>query len=319
MTRKRMLRSFFVVVVGLLLPATVNGQISDQYVDAEAYTLVETAQLQNTELAYLQAIEQVDVLIAAEPAYPPNYYARGLLTSGLGRYEEALEAYQTAVTLDPSFADAHYNGGVVLTYLLREAEAIDWFVAATVADPTMIDAYYNAGQVYYNLGQYDSALAQWSPARTLAPDDFDVVKKVMQAQIASGLYDEAWVTRGDLFRIWRTSPYPEINTMVDYVFDQFDVDGQWIYAFETFEPSGDLYYVYVFEVTINGQIVRTVALESSAVIREMGSPYVIGIQEETGHYNTGIFFSELPAYGDLRPVIMDVIRQAQLDRPLTAP
>ena len=319
MTQQRNLWPFYFVVLALLLPTAVNGQISDDYVDAEAYTIVENAQLQNTELAYLQAIEQIDLLIATEPGHPPNYYARGLLTSGLGRYQEAVDAYQTAVTLDPDFADAHYNGGVVLTYLMREAEAIDWFVAATVAEPTMIDAYYNAGQVYYNLGQYESALAQWALARAVAPDDFDVVKKVMQAQIASGLFDDAWVTRDDLFRIWRTSPYPEINSMVDYVFDQFDVDGQWIYAFETFEPAGDLYYVYVFEVTHNGDIVRTVALESSAVIREMGSPFVIGIQEETSHYNTGIFFSELPTYQELRPVIIDVIRQAQTDRPLSAP
>jgi tetratricopeptide (TPR) repeat protein len=261
--------------------------------------------------ALTAALADIEALAAAHPEHAPSQYVRGILLSALSRPADALAAYEAALAIRPDFSEALYNAGVVLLNLGREDEALDHFDRASAADPTLLDAWFNAGQLLYNRRDYPGALDRWSHGRSAAPDDFDLAKKVLQAQNALGLWDAARATRDDLLRIWHTSSDPAVRGLTDYVFDQFPVGDEWVYAYETLDPSGDLYNVYLFDCTRNDTIVRSVRLESSAVIREMGHPYILGVQLPDSHTTLPIGFDSLPDYATLRPIVIDVIGRLQ--------
>jgi tetratricopeptide (TPR) repeat protein len=276
-----------------------------------AIQIIEQAEKNPNDRALLaNSLSEIDREIASAPRLAVNHYVRGWLLSHLGRLEEAVRAYDKAVEIDPKFADAYYNAGVVLADLGRTDEALKRWYAATEADPKLVDAYYNAGQLHYNRKEFAKALDRWSKARALAPDDFDVAKKVLQAYNALGDRGAAVKAREAVFQIWRTSSDPGVRRLTEYVFDQFDVGKTHVYAYETFEPKGDLYYVYTFRVAgPKGKLVGSVQLESSAAIRKMGTPYILGVTTGSRHETLSQSFKALPAYDTLRPIVTKIIEE----------
>ena len=116
--------------------------------------------------------------------------------------------------------------------------------------------------------------------------------------------------REAVFQLWRTTGDASVRRLREYVFDQFDVGPTYVYACETFEPKGDLYYVYTFKVAgPDGKLAGSVQLESSAVIREMGTPFVLGVTTGSGHETLKQFFKESPAYDTLRPIVVKVVEE----------
>jgi tetratricopeptide (TPR) repeat protein len=275
-----------------------------------AVQILEEAEKSPRDQALLgKLLTEIDGEIAGAPRFAVNHYVRGWLLSRLGRPEEAVEAYAKAIEIDPTFASAHYNAGVVLAKLGRVEEALKHWYAASEIDPTLVDALYNAGQAHYNRKEFAEALDRWSKAHVLAPDDFDVAKKVLQAENALGDRAAAAKARETVFQIWRTSADPAVRRLTEYVFDQFDVGKAHVYAYETFEPNGDLYYVYTFKVVgPDGKLAGSVQLESSAVIRELGTPYILGVTTGSRHEGHQTF-KVLPAYDTLIPIVTKLVEE----------
>ena len=255
-------------------------------------------------------LARIDGEIQARPGFGLNHYAAGWILSHLGKSEEAVAAYDKAIKADPKIADAAYNAGVILAGLGREAEAARHWEAAIAADPSHIDALYNLGQLRYNGKQFAEALESWSKAHALAPSDFDIAKKVLQATQALGRREAAQQARAAVFAIWKASEDPKVRALTEYVFDQFDVGKLHVYAYETFEPKGELYYVYTFRAAgPDGKVVGTAQLESSTAIRDMGTPYILGVTVGQDHHTLKDTFKELPSYDVLRPLIIKVIEE----------
>src|SRR5262249_25696379 len=148
--------------------------------------------------------------------------------------------------LDPKLADAAYNAGVVLSTLNKEKDAIAHWDKAFAINARHVDAAYNAGQGYYNQKDFKKAAERWKAAEKLAGDDFQIAKKLVQAYVALGDDKQAATARARVFELWKAG---KAGKAKDYVFDQFDVGKHHIYAVEAFDPSGDLAYVYRFDVT----------------------------------------------------------------------
>lgn len=264
---------------------------------------------QNTTLLE-QLLGEVDKEVAANPKLAVNHYVHGWLLSHLGRGAEAVTAYDRAAELEPGFADALYNCGVVLSDLGRSDEALAHWNAAAEADPKHIDAYYNAAQTYYNRHQYKDALERWQKALALDPGDFDVQKKVLQA--FNGLHERAGATkaREALLALWRDSDDPRVKAMTEFCFDQREVGKVHVYAYETLDPKGDLFYPYTFKLAgPDNRIFGSVRLESSAVIREAGTPYILGFSSGATHATTRTAYKTLPSYGALWPDVEKIIRK----------
>jgi tetratricopeptide (TPR) repeat protein len=256
----------------------------------------------------VQSLAEVEALLARNGKDADAHYARGWILSRLDRGEDAVKAYDRAFALDPTLAAAAYNAGVVLSSALhRDKDAVAHFDRAFKADPQLTDAAYNGGQGYYNLKDFRTAAERWQAAAALAPDDFETAKKLVQAYRALGDEANASRWRDRVFALRMTSRDPSVAKLKDYVFDQFEVGKHKVFAAETFDTSGDLAYVYHFDVYDGSQRLGSVNLETSAVIREMGTPYLLGMDKPGVHSQLGQAWKTLPAYKDLKPLVVKAI------------
>jgi len=110
-----------------------------------------------------------------------------------------------------------------------------------------------------------------------------------------------------VFALRMSSRDPNVASLKDYVCDQFEVCKRKVFAAETFDTSGDLAYVYRFDVYDGKQRLGSVNLETSAVIREMGTPYLLGMDKPGVHSELGLGWKTLPAYKDLKPLVVKAI------------
>ncbi|HEU0029731.1 MAG TPA: tetratricopeptide repeat protein [Kofleriaceae bacterium] len=248
-----------------------------------------------------QALAELDALLVKNPKDPDAHYARGWVLSRSGKNEEAVAAYDRAFELDARLADAPYNAGVVLGRIGNMKEAIVRFERALKADPKHVDAAYNAGQSYYDTGDYAKAAAKWTIAMKLAPEDFQTAKKLVQAYVALGKPAEIKKARDRVFTMWKSGKDPELQKLKSYVYDQFAVGKYHVYVYEAFDTSGDLAYVYQFKVTQNDKTLGSVNVETSAVIREQGTPYIVGIDKDGEHVTLAQHaWKKLPDYKSIK-------------------
>jgi tetratricopeptide (TPR) repeat protein len=259
--------------------------------------------------AQQRALARIDAEIAGQPKVALNHYVRGRILSRLGRDPEALGAYEEALRRDATLANAHYNAGAVLARLSRLKEAALRFDRALEMDPSA-DAAYNAGQAYYSLKDFASSLDRFRRAHELAPADFNAAKKLMQAQLALGREADAWKTRSRVLKLWKTSRDPAVRGLREYVLDQFEIGTLHVLAYETLAPAEDLAYVYTFRVLgPDDKAIGSVQLETSAVIREMGFPYLMGVSRGAQHQTPGIGFKTLPKYSEVKAAATKLIAE----------
>lgn len=278
--------------------------------DSEGIAILKVAMSNEKDPAALaKALSELDAVVKAKPKQADAHYARGWVLSRLGKPDLAVAAYDKAFAVDKRLADAAYNAGVVLAGAGKQKDAVVRFDRALAADPKHVDAAYNAGQGYYDLKQFAKAAERWTTAQKLAPDDFNSAKKLVQAYTALGKTAEAAVARDRVFALKKAAKDPGLVKMKSYVFDQFDVGKFHIYVYEAFETSGDLAYVYQFQVTDKDRPIGSVNLETSAAIREQGVPFLLGMDQGDKHTTfSDRAWKTLPAYKDLKPIAIAKIK-----------
>jgi tetratricopeptide (TPR) repeat protein len=252
------------------------------------------------------ALAALDRMVAEKPKDAERHYARGWVLSRLERPADAIAEYDKALALEPRLTEAAYNAGVVLARQKREKDALAYFEKALAINPKLVDAAYNAGQSYYNLKNFARAAERWTTAQAGAPDDVAIAYKLVQAYNALHKDAEAAKARERVFALYKAG---KVDNAKDYIFDQFEVGSHRVFAFESFDTSGDFANVYTFDVVDNDNIVGSVRLETSAVIREHGHPYLLALHKQGGHSQFGTPFKTLPSYKDLKPLVIEVIKQ----------
>ncbi len=260
--------------------------------------------------ALKERLQEIDTELARNSNLALGHYTRGWILSHAGRNEESVAAYDRATALDPKFGDAWYNAGVVLHGMGRDQEALDRWRAALKADPSNADAAYNLGQVSYNRRDFTAALDYWQRARTLVPEDFGAAKKVLQAQNALARWEDAEITRREVFRLHKESKDPKVRALTEYAFDQFDVATVHVFAYETFEPAGEDAVLYTFRATrpdrkIWGQV---------AVVRPGQALVKVGpcrLEVKVGKEKVGndIQLTTLPDYPALKERVRVLVRE----------
>ena len=294
-------------IVGLFFLPVVLGAASSQPSHEAIFEMSESAP--RDAAVQKKALAAIDAEIAKQPKEALGHFVRGKILTRLGRDADSLAAYDEAVRLDAKLANAQYNAGIVLGRLGRKKEAAERFDLALEIEP-LPDAAYNAGQAYYDLKDFETALKRFERAHKLAPGDFDSARKVMQAQMALGREKDAWKTRETVLKIWKKSSDPAVRQRRDYVLEQFEIGGLHVMAAETLAPAEELAYIYTFKVYgAQDKLLGSVQLETSAVIREMGWPYLMGVSKPKSHQATGIGFKSLPRYSEVRETAVKLIRE----------
>ncbi len=218
------------------------------------------------------------------------------------RSAEAIATYKKALAVEETHAGAHQSLGILLTHTAAKDEAVKHLERALELDESLLLARYNVGLQHYLVGRFAKARAHWQAGAKQAPDDFGMHKKLIQAHYALGQYAEASVVRKRLLAIRaKLEKKPK-----EFCFDQFAMGTSRIMAFEQFDTSGDLVYLYVFRVVgADGKITRRVNLETNAVAKELGGGWVLGITENDGSHTTlGPWWKKIPPYPALKEQVI---------------
>jgi tetratricopeptide (TPR) repeat protein len=295
-------------IVFAVMLALVGTTMADEPKTPALVILERAIEREKTPGVLDKALGQLDALIASNPKDADAHYARGWVLSHSGKNEPAVVAYDRAFELDGKLADAAYNAGVVLGKLGNPKEAAVRFERALATNPKHVDAAYNAGQSYYDAKDFAKAAQRWEVAAKLQADDFSIWKKLVQAYVALDKAPQVKKARDKVFALWKTTKDPEIKKLKSYVYDQLDVGKYHVYVYEAFETGGDLAYVYQFKVTLSDKSLGSVNLETSAVIREQGVPYILGVDKGSDHATLGDHvWKKLPDYKTFKALATKVI------------
>ena len=116
-----------------------------------------------------EAIDLMNLSIAASPEQPAYRVNLGRLYQELERYDEAIGCYRKAQELDGENAEARNDMGIALKSLGRLEEAADCYREAIAINPRFAIAHYNLGDALKNLGHFNLAKASFKRAFVIDP------------------------------------------------------------------------------------------------------------------------------------------------------
>lgn len=121
---------------------------------------------------YGVALNELNIALAAEPAYAPAYNILGLVRAELREDKAAEEAFRRAVSLQPQYSEAQNNYGLFLCQRGRVEEALARFESA-LSNPlyaTPEKALANAGACALSKGDLAKSEVYYMRALRRAPD-----------------------------------------------------------------------------------------------------------------------------------------------------
>ena len=118
-------------------------------------------------------------------------------------------------------------------------EALEKYQRMLATDPDNRVALFNAGLAAYLLGRPEQSVAYWTRLKELAPEDWRVRSKLIQAYQALGRGRERDDERAGLLQVRSVTQDEELRRTKKYCRDQFTVGDSQILVFEFFELEGD--------------------------------------------------------------------------------
>jgi len=150
-----------------------------------------------------QALEQLDVLMAAQPRdpYPIIYAAEAYFD--LGEYERAIEHCEKALTIVPGQPRACLRLGWSYHKQDRYDEAESAFRSAVLHFPDYWATEFELGVFYYFRDRMDQAIAAWEKALEFAPNDVTALNNIGAVHYVR----DNWATAREYFqRAFQISP-----------------------------------------------------------------------------------------------------------------
>jgi tetratricopeptide (TPR) repeat protein len=147
---------------------------------------------------FKRAVGHFRAAVAAKETFVEGHYNLGRTLVELGQNEEALGEFERTVQLDSTYALAHLGSGDILAGLGMPERAARSYQKAIRFDPGLRVAYAQLSSVYIGMGEYDKGAEVLLEARTLHPDDAEVVSMAGRVAMlkrdfdgALGLFTEA--------------------------------------------------------------------------------------------------------------------------------
>lgn len=130
-----------------------------------------------------QAWQALETLCSEAIKFYPNiakfHHSLGDAQLNLQRWEEAVVAYQSAIALKDDFSWSYNNLGDALSQLQRWEEAVVAYRKAINLKNDFFWSYYNLGKGLSQLNRWQEAVTAYRQAHTLAPDNLEVAKKMV--------------------------------------------------------------------------------------------------------------------------------------------
>jgi tetratricopeptide (TPR) repeat protein len=135
---------------------------------------------------YLDAIDVLDKVIAAEPRHARSSYLKGYALYQIGSFEEALQYFDQALGIDPNHPDALVYKGLIYSSFGKHGKALALYERALILHPTLIQAWYAMGLTLAILQKYEEALLAYEQVLYLDPRHVDALIGISVARKKRG-------------------------------------------------------------------------------------------------------------------------------------
>ena len=228
-------------------------------------------------------------------------------------------------------AEKAFNTANDLMDKRKPAEALPHYKRVLAILPNNPAVLYNTGMAAFASKDYSAALEMWSQAKKIAPTEWTIRPKLIQAYQALKKFPERDAERAELFALWKKGEPAELKQEFKYCRDQFEVNGKVVLAFEHFELKGNRALRYVFTIlddTGKAEDFR-ISLGSydgtNRVWTELQNPkpkegdrlfHLDGYYKGGGHATFGMYPPPEPSYDQIRETVVKILEGK--DKPVTS-
>ncbi|MCL2720809.1 MAG: hypothetical protein FWD47_05670 [Treponema sp.] len=226
------------------------------------------------------------------------------------KFTEAETMFLRCIELGSTSYRNYFFLGKIYEYRNNLDIAINYYKEALKLNELDFQTNYSLAFIYFFRNDFNNAKKYFEICDALDSQLFWVVNFLIRIKYAQNDLDNVEGLKQRLRAIKQTENDPRITRLTRFVIDEFSHKEYRIIAEESFELSGMLYYHWTFLIYgSNGRLVKTVNLESSAGLRELGTNYIIGTDEYADnrriHRTTTIGFRQLPEYNVMKGFVIE--------------
>nr|WP_281275715.1 tetratricopeptide repeat protein [Leptospira semungkisensis] len=235
-----------------------------------------------------------------------DHYGVSLYLSG--DFKNAKKQFLKCIELDKTSPNAYPFLGNIYLQEKERTKAIESFDKALEINPDNMMALVNLSNIYFIDRDFKKSEKYLEASYKQDPNNFTLVNMLLENKFQLNKTKEADALKTVLIKLKASSTDERIKSAEYFRFDSFSYKEVNVVAQEAFQKTGDLYYYYIFLVyDKEDKLLKSINLESSAVIRELGMKYILGKDTlENGirkHYSSRLGFKDLPDYQDLKKIV----------------
>ncbi len=214
--------------------------------------------------------------------------------------------------LDEEDYYSYYMLGKIKEVFKDYDQAMEYHMKALQYNEKDFHVNYSLANIHFDAGNNELSKYYFEICDGIDPNVYPVVSCLIQINYRNEVYQDVDILKQRLREIQKKTNDERIKSLPWFVIDTFNYEEYKIVVQEAFELSGDLYYHWIFNIYDgSGSFIKRVNLESSAVLRDFGIKYIIGIDQFKNnrriHDTTNISFEELPGYPVMKGFVIKEI------------
>jgi tetratricopeptide (TPR) repeat protein len=228
--------------------------------------------------------------------------------------DESEQAFLRCIELrNDNYKDYYFLGKI---YELRNNtnDAMTYYIEALKYNEIDFHTNYSLANIYFNNDDYNNARKYFEKCDEIDNQLYPVVSCLIRIKYKQNDLESIEELKERLRVIRQRSNDDNLVRLSRFTIDTFNYNDFHIFVEESFDLSGDLYYHWVFRICDkNDNLIKTVNLESSSVLRELGTNYIIGMDQYKDdrrvHQTTNIGFRQLPEYTIMKNIVIEEIEK----------
>lgn len=228
--------------------------------------------------------------------------------------DKAEEIFLQCIKLRNNFYKDYYFLAKINEMRNNMYTAIDYYIKALKLNKLDLQSNYSLANIYFDNDDYKNAKKYFEICDKIDSTIYPVVSCLIRIGYRQNNLKDIEKLKQRLRAIRNASNDERLRNLPRFTIDTFTHNNLLIFVEESFNLSGDLYYHWVFRICDNnGDLIKTVNLESSLVLRELGTNYIVGMDQYKDnkriHETTTIGFKQLPKYSVMKKIVIDEIEK----------
>jgi tetratricopeptide (TPR) repeat protein len=230
------------------------------------------------------------------------------------RLNESEESFLRCIKLRNDNYKDYYFLGKIYESRNNFDIAINYYFEALKYNEFDFQTNYSLANIYFENDDYSNAKKYFEVCDIINNQIYPVVSCLIRIKYRLNDLVNVEELKQRLRIIKQETDNENLKKLSRFTIDTFIYNDIHVFVEESFNLSGNLYYHWVFRICDDkGNLIKTVNLESSLVLRELGTAYIVGMDQYKDdrriHQTTNIGFKKLPAYNDMKNIVIEEIEK----------